>query len=112
MDHSMTLVEWKRATARLAAIRNYMVVMNRMDLHAESECAKRALENERDPADAAIKLGLIAEQLEPYSDLQDALVLLSIWLMDYTSVEGRLRSASTSEYLASEPFDSASMSGQ
>lgn len=112
MVRSMTLVEWKRAMARLAAIRNFMVVTNRLDLLAKTENAVLSLERDRNPEAAAIKLGLIAEQLEPYSDLQDALVLLSIWLMDYTSVEGRLRSASTSEYLASEPFDSASMSGQ
>ncbi len=99
MDRSMTLPEWKRAMARLAAIRNYMVVMNRMDLHAKSEIARRLLENERNPAAAAIKLGLIAEQLDPYSDLQDALVLLSIWLMDYSSVESPLRTLTPVESL-------------
>lgn len=88
----MTLVEWKRAMARLAAIRNYMVVMDRMDLHTQSDAARYSLENERNPEAAVISLGLIAEQLEPYSDLQDALVLLSIWLMDFSTVESALES--------------------
>lgn len=107
MVRSMTLVEWKRAMARLAAIRNFMVVTNRMDLLAKCENAVISLEKDRNPEAAAKKLGMLAEQLDPYSDLQDAIVLLSIWLMEYTSVEGPLRSAATSE-----SSGSASMPGQ
>lgn len=88
MDRSMTYVEWKRAMARLAAIRNFMIRTNRLDLHAKSENARRSLESDRNPRAAATMLGLIAEQLEPQSDLQDALVLLSISLMDFSGVEG------------------------
>lgn len=97
MGHSMTFVEWKRAMARLAAIRNYMVVTGRVDLYAKSEEAKRSLEEDRHPDAAAKALSAIAEQLEPYSDLQDAIVLLAIWLRDYSTVEGSMRASSLSE---------------